>query len=65
MTVQLAPLQGDHQLGGGEKVCHGTVQGELHPLQLLDEDVRGDVLVPRGIERDSIDRNALVEVEES
>jgi hypothetical protein len=38
-------------------------QSELHPLQLLDQDVRGDVLVPVEL-RDPIARNALVEVEE-
>ena len=36
---------------------------ELHLLQLLDQDVRGDVLVPVEL-RDPIARNALVEVEE-
>ena len=62
-NIELAALERDHQLVGGEKLGNSTVQRHFGSLKRSDQNVRRDILVPRGVETDAVDGDALVQVE--
>ena len=65
-SFDCSPLrERDDNLLRAEKVCHSTVQTDLDALLLLEQDVGSYILVTRAVETDSIQRNALVQIEQT